>query len=245
MISKWTELALMHVNWKIFLESFSIIIIFIFPPTWKSLFLLDTESVSLRSQIQFCTGQISYFSCLSHTLPQPRRSPNPRRCMWGVLLPAARCWEQGSGCPPGCAGQLWRQRWLLLAHTDIYWAWAAETITWNETLLLLHSQNKKPFTFEVLGMTYASLHPAAHASCVTASCTGVLLPRRPASPHRLCVPPALLVLWSQGSHSSGTATALLSSLSSPLWAQPGGCSSAFSLDSNHSTFHSSVNPSDS
>lgn len=135
----------MHVNWNTFLES-SFFLSFFFHQL-ENFCCSSGHSVylSLKSQKQFSTDRIPFFSCFSHTLPQPLPSPDPRGCMWGALLPAAPCGEQGGGRPPtvlgssGCRGgfSFLSTRWHLLVL-------GSRDHTCNETALLLHFQNKKP-----------------------------------------------------------------------------------------------------
>lgn len=67
MISKWTELGWICMNWDTFLQSF----FFLFPPFPThlriSVVLSDTQSMSLNSLRQFSTEQIPFLSCFSHT----------------------------------------------------------------------------------------------------------------------------------------------------------------------------------
>lgn len=112
MTSKWTEFALMYSNWNKFLQS--AFFLFHFSSTWTSLLFFWTLNINLSSpRGSFWQMKYHFNPFFPPALPLPLTSAEPRGCLWGVLLPAALCWDQGSKCPPGCAGQPWMQRWLL------------------------------------------------------------------------------------------------------------------------------------
>lgn len=143
---------------------------------------------------------------------------------------------------PGCAA-IAEMASFSLAHTDIYWFSVAELTTCNETALCRVTETKSYFLLKsLIWVILLSILQPISACYVMASCTGVLLPRRPASPHRTSVSPSLLVLWSQWSY-SGRTTAF-SSLSS-VWSGPIGVLFCIRPRPNHSMFHTTINPSDS
>lgn len=131
------------------------------------------------------------------------------------LLGAGQCH------PPGWAALDTAVTPLSLAHTDIYWSWAAEPIlVVNLSRCCISRRAIFPWSPR---HDLPHLHPAAHQCelshgqlywCASPTLDGI-------SPQNECVSPRLSVLWSQQSR-----MLLLSFLSSPIWAGPGGFSSA-------------------
>lgn len=142
-----------------------------------------TVYISQIPKAVFHRLNILFFLLFTHSVsatPISRPKGMPVRCPGSSsLLLGAGQWAPTWVCWAALDAEVTS---LSLAHTDIYWSWAGETITCNEAALLPHVFPWSP----VLWLTPVSILQPISVSCVMASCTGVLLPHQPASPHRMC-----------------------------------------------------------